>query len=154
MSDYWYDLEWFDIPGFCTAEDKASGVVRAYKTAGASEYDGGATIIKREGGLHEPLLWWVHRGSPADLSVQGAKFLIQKGLRLAWTFEVKKFKYYKRLLRQIGKLKIIETFEKQYNGVFIEFHYGELVPHKSIKYALQIPPVYKPGDYKVTVEGS
>ena len=130
---YRFNLEWFNIPGFCTAENKACGVTRAYKDPDTPGYSGGATIVKRAGGLHEPLFWWVKEGSPLDLSTQGAKFLIQQGLRIAWTFEVGKFKQYKRLLRSVGKLKILKTFSKEYNGIMIEFYYGEIIPRKQNK---------------------
>lgn len=129
MPKYHYHLEWFSVPDICTVEDKAMGVVRAYEEYGVSEYSGGATIVKRLNGLHEPLAWWVTEGSPVDLSIQGALFLIKQGLRLAWTFEIKKFKHYERLLRNIGELKVLKTFSKRYNGIIIRFHYGEIIPH-------------------------
>ena len=120
---YFYDLEWFD-------GGEPFGVVRGYTERGNPEYDGVATIISRPGGLHEPFAWMTKEGSVADFSVQGARFLFQEGLRVAWTFEVKKFEIYRRMFRGVGKLKILRSFQKEYNGVVIPFHYGEIIPRK------------------------
>ena len=119
---YQYDLEWKD-------EEKTSGVARAYENPGEPTYFGVATIWARPGGLHETLAWLTVDGAPVDYHADVLNFLADQGLRIAWTFEVDKFHLYKRVLKGAGKLKILKTFEKEYNGVVIKFHYGEIVPH-------------------------
>jgi hypothetical protein len=120
---YQYDLEWRD-------EEKTSGVVRAYEKPGDTSYFGVATIWEKPGGLHEPFAWLTKDGSPVDYHADVVEYLMDQGLRVAWTFEVDKFPLYKRVLKKAGKLKILKTFEKEYNGVVIEFHYGEILPRK------------------------
>ena len=119
---YQYNLEWF-------ATGKLFGVARAYKKPDDTSYFGVATIVKRPDGLHEPLAWLTQEGSPVDYHADSVKFLVGQGLRVAWTFEVDKFHLYQRALKQAGRLKILKTFEKEYNGVKIKFHYGEIIPH-------------------------
>lgn len=58
---------------------------------------------------------------------EAIEFLIGKGLRVAWTFEASKMHLYKRLLRSIGRLRILKNFMKRYNGQDIHFYYGEIV---------------------------
>ena len=120
---YHYHLEIFD-------EEQNFGVIRAYKEIGDASYFGVATIVKRPDGLHEPLAWLTKEGSPIDYHADSVKFLMNEGFRVAWTFEVDKFHLYKRVLKSAGKLKILKTFEKEYNRNTIRFHYGEIIPRK------------------------
>ena len=131
MSKYRYHLEWFSIPGICRSKDKAVGVIRGYKKKGDPTYFGVATIVKRPDGLHEPLAWLTKAGSTINYHGDAVRFLLRKGLRVAWTFEVNKFALYKRLFRNVGRLKILKSFEKKYNNIPIKFHYGEIVPWKT-----------------------
>ncbi|MCK5607036.1 hypothetical protein KAR91_34450 [Candidatus Pacearchaeota archaeon] len=116
---YHYHLEWFN-------KEKTFGVARAYLNPGDTDYWGVATIVKRNG-LHEPLAWLTKEGSPIDYHADSLMFLMSQGLRVAWTFEVDKFHLYKRVLGKAGELKILKTFEKEYNGTMIRFHYGEII---------------------------
>lgn len=125
-----YTLEWLSVPGFFTAKDKVVGIARGYKKAGDPKFFGASYIIKRAGGLHEPTAWLTKAGESINYHGDAVRFLINKGLRIAWTFEVNKFKLYKRLFRNVGRLKKLKTFEKTYNKTKIKFYYGELIPWK------------------------
>jgi len=85
------------------------------------------TLVKRNG-THELVGWLSRRGSNARYHKTAFEYLIEQGLHVAWTFEANKMPLYKRLLRPIGRLRILRTFTKRYNDQDIEFAYGEIVP--------------------------
>jgi len=88
-----------------------------------------ATIVKRSDGLHEMLGRMTRKGNGvAFYHKEAFEYLIEQGLRVAWTVETSKMHLYKRLLRSVGRLRILRTFTKRYNEQDIEFSYGEIVP--------------------------
>lgn len=58
---------------------------------------------------------------------EAVEYLIEQGLRVAWTFEASKMHLYERLLRPVGELRILKAFVKRYNNQDIGFYYGEIV---------------------------